>query len=735
MKYLILSLATFLVGFVIGQDFDHYTTLSSQGNMPDDWTVSTFEKIEQDRKAHPELYKNTSRREFLEKITYGVDEMVHSGDVVYGDPISKYAESIAKRLLADEPEVFNQLRFYTIKSNVTNALSTREGIIFVTTGLVSQLANEAQLAFVLAHEISHYKREHILDKFEFNKKKSNYYSLEKNVQFSQNHELEADADGIKMYHKAGYSVDELINTFDVLMYSYLPFDEIAFDINFMTSGKLTIPNNYFPKSNYPITAYEDYDDELSSHPNIKKRKDAGLKIVADISNWGNTIYFEGEQTFATVRNIARFESIRTDILNQDMGPALYSIYLLQKDGQFKDSHYLNASKAYAWYGIARLTRLGSKAKTIPNKKDFEGESAYLYHLISSLPKEAIPFIALRNIYDVYATNPNDSLIIKMVSDFSKDFISAKTDRISYLKAKSMAEAEREYLLKKDSIAKTGGKDTVIAAASTNSKYDRIKTKKTEQAQGFDTTKFYTYGFADVLADNTFLSYLKQNEKAIEEESDSTITDEELKEILSINSGFQTGANNKIYLIEPTINLDTKGNTNAKVKAHNEAVLEEMLIESIQLTAVENGTEVETLTSDQIYTSANTANLNERNLILSNLKSVGDNSTSKLIPFDYELLDSISMAHKTDIVTFYVMDQNREPDFHGGAYVSSILFPLVIPFLLAVDLPYCIMTVKRTEISYMQMNIKTGEVLNVGRNYITGKLNRMAIENCVHYSFK
>ncbi len=98
---------------------------------------------------------------------YGIDKILQSGLVIYGDDISNYVTKVANKLLKKEPKLRKELRFYTIKSNVTNAFSTDQGIIVVTSGLISQITSEAHLAYILAHEIAHYTEKHVVEGFEY----------------------------------------------------------------------------------------------------------------------------------------------------------------------------------------------------------------------------------------------------------------------------------------------------------------------------------------------------------------------------------------------------------------------------------------------------------------------------------------------------------------------------------------------------------------------------------------
>mgnify|MGYP006159555377 CR=1 FL=1 len=54
-------------------------------------------------------------------------------------------------------------------------------------------------------------------------------------------EFEADEAAIKRYYDLGYSQEDLLGTFDILMYSYLPFDEIVFPNDYFNTDQFYIP--------------------------------------------------------------------------------------------------------------------------------------------------------------------------------------------------------------------------------------------------------------------------------------------------------------------------------------------------------------------------------------------------------------------------------------------------------------------------------------------------------------
>ena len=75
----------------------------------------------------------------------------------------RYINLVGKTVaeFSDRPEL--QYHFSILNSEDQNAFAAPGGYIFVTRGLLSSLKNEAELAGVLAHEVAHVTRRHMLD--------------------------------------------------------------------------------------------------------------------------------------------------------------------------------------------------------------------------------------------------------------------------------------------------------------------------------------------------------------------------------------------------------------------------------------------------------------------------------------------------------------------------------------------------------------------------------------------
>jgi predicted Zn-dependent protease len=77
--------------------------------------------------------------------------------------INQYVDRVGQRLVASGSQRKQiPYRFQVIANDQVNAFATMGGRVYVTTGLLSTANNEAQLASVLAHEIGHIEKRHLV---------------------------------------------------------------------------------------------------------------------------------------------------------------------------------------------------------------------------------------------------------------------------------------------------------------------------------------------------------------------------------------------------------------------------------------------------------------------------------------------------------------------------------------------------------------------------------------------
>jgi predicted Zn-dependent protease len=706
------------------QDFNHFKTLAAVGKIPSDFSALTYEKIDVDlekSKAEKGNLSASEEKTFLKDIHYGIDGLLHSGNVTYGDEVSLYLEKIADKLLKKEPELRKKLRFYVYKTNEVNAFSTNQGIVFVTTGLISQLLNESQLALILGHEIAHFTEKHVVADFEHkieNKKRRDFNILELS-KYSKEHEMEADKIGLKWYHDAGYSKEEVTPTFDVIMYSYLPFDEVEFPVTYFNTKNIFVPETLFPTVKYEIKAEEDYDDSQSSHPNIKKRKEEIQKQLQVFSNWKDNVYLFEKEKFEYIRNICRFESVRNDILNSSYGRALYSIFLLEKD--FPNSLTLKQYKAQTWLGLVQFKKAGIINKAVDKNSELEGEIAALHFFLKKMNTESFLTLALRQVYDIRKQTPKDTQIEEIYKRLLKEAVSSKNFKLDSYSSMTFNDAATNFLNKRNKVPTT---DTLATAAVTDkkvNKYDKIKNKKSaENIDNFDSTKFYVYGISDIIIDQEFKETINGFQNEFDLENKKTQDFEALsykKRQEIIEKEEETDLNigvNELIFVEPMI-FHYKNGTVDRIKS--EKLKQEF---SASLKEIATELEITTYTFDRNnLEKSGTTMFNETSTLLNFVSQVSNEDKFDIFPVDFELLEELKKQYGTSKVVFSWVEYEYDAriKFTDIAYMIY-LFP-AIPFI-PVYITVKVLTGSRTQMNFVVLDFEKGEVEAATNYYFKDK---------------
>jgi len=147
--------------------------------------------------------------------------------------LAEYLNSLGERLAAASPDPGQHFEFFPVRDSSINAFALPGGFIGVHTGLISAARNESELAGVLAHEIAHVTQSHIARIVDGQKSstmaslaalaiailaaRSNpdaaqaaivtaqAMSIQSQLDFTREHEREADRVGLQTLAKAQFS--------------------------------------------------------------------------------------------------------------------------------------------------------------------------------------------------------------------------------------------------------------------------------------------------------------------------------------------------------------------------------------------------------------------------------------------------------------------------------------------------------------------------------------------------
>lgn len=726
-KYLIFILFLLQNALFFAQyntNFSDYKTLQSQGTIPDDIKLSTAEKIQRDLLIdRPDLPKQYRER-FYKGIHHSIDDVLRSDVCIFGDPISNYLKEIAQKLLSNDMETFNKLRFYTLKTNETNAFSTDQGIIFFTTGFISQVSTEAQIAYVLAHEISHYKRQHVLERFLKNTKLTTASYVELSS-YSKERELEADADAIELYKHAGYSMDLIEPTFDVLMYSYLPFDEMKIPQDFFNSNQFLMPKFKFPTDNFAITAEENYNDSKSSHPNISKRKKQVIDVLDKSTTWKGKDFLLGEERFTEIRNMARFEAVRNSIVELDLTNAIYSIYILKKE--FPNSRYLDAMNAKAWLTLAQAKNLGMM-KPFESKLHKEGEIATLHAIFRKFEKLEASSVALRQIYDIQLNYPKDQEIQGIYERMIETASRTKQFELKVFSKMGYNQALERNKAFNDSIANIPVDSTKLVTIDTKeSKYEKIKKKRSAdgiiESEVFDTTRYYLYGMADIINDSTFAQTFrtKFNSTLSEKNSDKEENNGLIPAIPKLQS-------KSIALVDAKVEtLETSPST-LKIAANVEKSVNELINKEAQ----KNGYNIST---DNAPNNLSVEGINTFMYIKTALRQSKNAGKLNFFPVDYLELQKMKVNYASDVVLIPTVLYSNDIKSDPMEIVRPVLSTWYVPPMALIFMTGKLLNAKTTYVSFIGIDLTTGHSESSAVYHVTGHPSKVMLGSMFHEIFQ
>jgi beta-barrel assembly-enhancing protease len=430
--------------FFFSAHAQNYEPLQASGRIPIDFTVSPIYKYEQLSNDISDQARKSGREaeeQFYLESSFIIDDLLKSGKVLFNDPITNYINQVADSLLANDPKLRNQLRFYAVRSTSVNAFATHEGIIFINLGLFSRLEDESQLAFVLAHEIIHFKEKHALNIFSnqirvenakelgFSTNSDLENSLFSKQRFSKELEIQADDKGFLLFANSNYSSKNIDKLFDILSYSHIPFANMVFKRSFFETEYLKFPSHLFLASvKEPVPNSQD--DTNSSHPCLHKRKMLmNENIKGSTSDEDKKVFLISQKLFQSLQKKVKYELAYLYLNENKFYDAIYSAYMLLESGEksiFLEKCILKGLQGFTHYRNAK------QANEVETSHDYvEGEIQQLHHFINALKEDELNILSLEYAWQLCRKYPNDLELKEIAEGLCQEMVDFHYDKLDY----------------------------------------------------------------------------------------------------------------------------------------------------------------------------------------------------------------------------------------------------------------------------------------------------------------
>lgn len=489
---------------------ENYMPLKSSGALPDVFTQNIRNVIKDDiTELNKQKDNNKSlKKTYLTETNYEIEKIVKSGNTLINDEITTYLNKVVDVVLKNNPTLRNELHVYTLKSPVVNAYSYDKGYVFINIGLIAQAETEAQLAYILCHEICHYTKKHHINGYVDNKKieRNGYDGKSKNdvliekCQYSKEKESEADIEGFKLFEQTNYNLKQAEKSFDVLQYAHLPFELVEFKKSFFETENYIIPKGYFLKEVSSIRNNSNEDDTKHTHPNTAKRKVSIAELIGNRDNSKKVDYEIGKEQFEYIRDLSRMELCRLYLKRRDYPNALYAAYILAN--KYPENQYVKEVIAKCLYaislhgkGIIRYDSDSYLENGFPSYSDIESFPQQLYHFIGKMPTNEWTIMSMNYVYRLHQKYPSNKQISAYSDSLFKLMGQTNWGITDFVRVKKQPLLRDTLLL-----------DSIKTKMTSNSKTDLIANLQKENTVKIEDTVYYKEAFVDLfMNDKEFIS--------------------------------------------------------------------------------------------------------------------------------------------------------------------------------------------------------------------------------------
>src|SRR5690349_12902132 len=260
-----------------------------------------------------------------------IEEMIRTSPLRMDAPgLHDYTRGVVERLLGRPAP---SLRIYLMRDSSFNASMYPTGMMIVNTGLMARARNEAQYAAVLGHESGHFFRKHTITNYRSVRRKGaamafigvvggaagggwvdaanviNQALVMSVFQFSRGLESEADAFGLMLMARAGYSPGAASQMWEQLI----------------AERKASAEQRHAKYKDKSNSTY-------STHPPTEDRMEDLDDTAAHLARTGETKDFEGRAEWLAATQPYRAMLLEEQVSLNDAGASLYLLENHAQDG-------------------------------------------------------------------------------------------------------------------------------------------------------------------------------------------------------------------------------------------------------------------------------------------------------------------------------------------------------------------------------------------------------------------
>jgi hypothetical protein len=152
---------------------------------------------------------------------YEVADFLYGGGIYYHqNELTDYINEVLKKVMPDELKSDTSIKAYLVADGGFNAFMTPTGHMFIYIGLITELPDEATLAAIMAHELSHYYLHHSLYQYFASESGMLDFGLlgdndKVSKRYSSKQELSSDSLAIRWLKDSDYNIYGIMRCFEI----------------------------------------------------------------------------------------------------------------------------------------------------------------------------------------------------------------------------------------------------------------------------------------------------------------------------------------------------------------------------------------------------------------------------------------------------------------------------------------------------------------------------------------
>lgn len=377
------------------------------------------------------LTNKDAKNQFAESIKRKVDflfSLDSANLLMYNDTFTHFLNTIRDNIISKNSSLAEKnIVFFTYRSEEPNAYNLGEGVVLMSTGLLTRLRTVDEIAFVMCHEIGHDELKHVFRGIErecnafcdpsFRKKikQTAKQTYGRNAEYERlltahisnymNHsrvnELEADSLGYVFFTNAGYhpkAATDVMNILDSADYIRYPD---TLDLRHFFNFTDYPFKNYWMEQDRSKPLWERdsllfmIPDSLKTHPDCKVRIRQFAKHKLNEKVEVSEKILEQRKRFEQIKGLFPFEGLEVLMQSNDYATSLYVSLHMQK--MYPENIYLKCVTAHCLYELADALKNNEYSHYVdfPDKKYSNGYNQMLTFL------QNMNSSTLRNLFSFY----------------------------------------------------------------------------------------------------------------------------------------------------------------------------------------------------------------------------------------------------------------------------------------------------------------------------------------------